>query len=41
MLYILNLYSVVYQLYLNKTGGKKEKENFIPVPEKDFLSSKY
>ena len=29
ILYMLNLYSAVCQLYLNKTGGKeaKEKEN--------------
>ena len=32
MLYALNLYSAVYQLYLFKTGSKKGKEkNHLPL----------
>ena len=30
MLYTLNLYSAMYQLYLNKTGRKKQR-NHAPV----------
>ena len=46
ILYMLNLYSAVCQLYLNKTGGKeaKEKENnvstkFITTQRKFMLLS--
>ena len=41
MLYTLNSYSAIYQLYLNKTGRKKEygKEENIVNTEKRFLKT--
>ena len=37
MLYTLNLYSAVYQLYLNKTGRKNNPGEILLVTSKIYL----